>query len=592
MALNMPEPDDIKQAVANTLRRAGIAFVFVAEARLAARTHIAVLVSEEDAARARSVTRRVAGAVVNFFTLAGAKSGGFRLDNPKYSAITLAIFPLETADFLLDHAARPEGLDPLDEFRVAAYVRSYFGSPARLLGLTAKRGDSPHLAALAKRAGLDPHICKNRETLEECLASAGWRPPIDMLERLGLADPWIRKSLMPKLLDDTVMPAGLTVFFLRALAVELGSAGAMKSAIENAGFEVLHSKTLEGEQATLVHRSVRGGNWGAGPWPVNGGSPVQLLFAVDVFPVRPSRSTRAQHPFLDNSRILRAKIAARDAALAGIPSTRQFNALHSADNSAETLRFAKTVLTDAECVRLEKEFMDRLAEIDAAVRNVVPLSESNTVANSFRTKSNRKPIVRKVYRRQYLDSLQCDAEILERLAPEWPEVPALRNRGVNFLEFDDFGDDYVPMASIGAPLPVAMVLRVRKILQKVVEAGYDPIGWDPGQGVMISLSRGEFRIPGFDRLKRRSSSLRLANSSCLSPSSETQRDMYGSRWYPVLGIPRAVFLVGGPMTMRLYRLLIHPLWRGVKRLASASELAKARLRGPVRAFTRVVCNPR
>ncbi|MDJ0627698.1 MAG: hypothetical protein QNJ44_05525 [Rhodobacter sp.] len=573
--------------VEDRLRKAEVRYVVVAQRHVSGGDHVALLVADKDAARAKAAIRGTPGVSVHFFTLAGAKSGGFRLDNPKYNAITLAIFPLELADHLLESAMRAGGLDALDDFRIAAYVRAYFGGQARLFGLTAEDDEAVDLQVLAKAAGVDPFVCRNRASLDAFLAAAGWRPPIDMLERLGLADDWIRDTLLPILVDDAAVPPGLTVFFCRARTTDLARLDTMRSAIEDAGFEILLSLPLDGELATTVRRSVRGGNWGAGPWPKNGGPPVHLLFAADVFPVEPAEAIRAQHPFLDNNRILSAKIAARDAVLAGVPSGSHFNALHSADNSAETLRFAKLILAEDASAALEAEFLSRRAEVDAAIEEFNPLPGRNAVALMVRRGQGPESRMRKIFRRQYLDDMRHDAELLERLASDWPEFPSLRKRGPNYLEFDDVGADCIPLASLGTLAPIATILRLRKVLQAVAASGFDPVGWDPGHGILVSQANGVHRIPGFDRLQRRDDPVRVAEAARLTGPMHRDKGNYRVRWYPVLGIPRAVFFGGSPTVMHLYRMLVHPLHRGFGRVSAAVEAVKTYLRVPMRSIRRM-----
>lgn len=570
------------------LQKAGVNCVIVTGLRSMGRDHFAVLVAEDDIARGRVATRGIPGVSVRFFTLSGAKSGGFRLDNKKYDALTLAVFPLDISDDLLHSASQASGLDALSDFRMAAYIQAYFGGSARLIGLATTEDDATDLRALASTAGVDTSVCKNRSSLDAYLDSIGWRPPIDMLERLGLADSWIHGTLLPKLVDVSAVPSGLTVFFCRARAAEVGLLDTMRSAIEDSGFEILHSLPLEKEVATLVRRSIRGGNWGAGPWPVNGGPPIQLLFAVDVFPIKPDDSTHAQHPFLDNARILSSKIAARDAVLSGIPSGEQFNPLHSADNSAEALRFSDTILAKDAFSALKSAFLSRRADVVALTENTTPLEAANNVSLNVRVCQDGDRFVRKIYRHQFLDNLQYDVEILELLAPQWSEVPALRKRGNIHLEIEDIEANYVPLIALGSLAPISTVLRLREILHAVAASGFDPVGWDPGQGILVAPASGDLKIPGFDRLQRWPESSGLAESLCLAGSQHRRGDGYWLLWYPILGIPRAVFVSGGPMTMRLYRISIYPLRRSFECIRASVESAKTKLRLPIRSLRRML----
>lgn len=570
------------------LREAGIDSVAVARRIGPDGERLGLLVADDDISTAAAQARRVAGVSVTLFTPAGAKSGGFRLDNPAYSEITLAILPLELADELLDRAALASGLDAQYRFRLAAYVEAYFGGTSRLVGGIGEAEEGDDLPALARVVGVDPEICRDRASLDTHLAEIGWRPSIDMLERLGLADSWIRDDLLPELLGDHVAPPGLAVFFCRERAVELGHLKKIRMAIKDTGFEIVQEGPLEGDLATMVRRSVRGGNWGAGPWPVNGGPPVHLLFAIDVYPTEPDAATHARHPFLDNARVLAAKFAARDAVLAHIPSRERFNPLHSTDNSAETLRFAASVLPEDAADALDSTFASRLADVDALIGDAVPVEGNNIVALNVRVGEGKKARIRKIYRRQYVDSLCHGAELLEKLSADWPELPSLQKRGDTYLEIDYLGQDFVPIASLGGMAPISTVLRLRNILRAVLAAGYDPIGWDPGLGILVSPTTGEIRIPGFDRLHHWPEPPRMNKSICLTGPALGEPDGYRLLWYPLVGVPRSVFLRGGPVAMRLHRSLIFPIRRSAERFASGIEGVKTRLRPRIRTIRRML----
>ncbi len=538
---------------------------------------IALLVDDEDAAAARSQARRIGGATIHCLTSSGGKGGSFRLDNPRHKAITLAIFPYDLAQDLLVRS-RNNDISALDRFRVAAYVVTYFGSFPRLVGLSGE-ADNLDLRKLATEAGLDPSLCRDRAALDSYFVSIGWRPSVDKLERLGLADQWIQKSVLPNLVSHRDVDAGLSIFFCRARAVKLDYLGTMQNAIEETGFEVLRSLALDGEMADQVYASTRGGNWGAGPFPTNGGPPVHLLIAVDVFPVEPRESLLGQHPFLDNERTLAAKVAARDAVFATLSLKERFNPMHSSDNSAEALRIAASVLSAAEYEALADVFAARLSEVNAARAGAPFLDGSNPVAARVSISDRRNTWIRKIYRRQYAKNAERAVALQTALSSQWPELPSILARDDACIDLAIPDEDLAPLADLDEPVPVTAILRLRAILQAIARAGFKPVGWEPGHAVFISDRTGKLFLPGFEMLEQQDEPFALPDLVPDNSATPSGRYGYGADWYPIFGVPRGMFLNGGPTMMRVYQRLAFPCHKAAKNLAGRAARLKAAARG-------------
>ncbi|MCA1775882.1 MAG: hypothetical protein LC676_09820 [Loktanella sp.] len=228
-------------------------------------SRLALMVEARDALPVRKLLRAVQGVEATVYTTNGSKSGSFRLDEAEFSAISLAFMPMDLAETLLARARSAIGLPREDRVRLAAYVSAYFRAPSRLAGGAEK----------------DPAADTHRSELDRDLLTAGWRPPQDMLERLALADPWIRKSLLPT--KGPGLPPGLTAFFVRERAVAECFLPRIREVIAEIGFEILTEVELVGDTAEEMRKSTRGGNWGSGPFSVSGGPPRHILLFVGPF---------------------------------------------------------------------------------------------------------------------------------------------------------------------------------------------------------------------------------------------------------------------------------------------------------------------
>lgn len=592
MPIHAPTPSAsgiVRTETENALAHAGISAVELGRVSAAGRTHVALLVDDDDADAAKAATRGLPGLVARIFTVNGRKAGAYRLADPRYRAITLAVFPFDLAEGLLSLSAQSGGLDAECRYRVAVYVATYFGSCARMLGLEAAQ-DEGHLPRLAQAAGLDPAQCSDRLCVEGYLASVGWRPPGDMLERLGLTDPWLRDELLPSLLDHHEVAPGLALFFCRARAVQAGYLDTIRKAVEETGFEILHSIPLTDEATDLVRKSTRGGNWGAGPLPENGGPPVHLMFAVDVFPYKPPAAIRAVHPFLDNGRTLAAKMTARDAVWVTMPARQRFNPLHSADTSAEVLRIAELVLPADQISDLGHRFASRMDMVAAARGDGDLLDGSNPVAAHLRLGGDGGRRLRKIYRPQFASAAAAVARVQDDLAVTWPEFPFVTEQGKSHLDFAALGEGAVPLDKLAGALPLPAVLRLREMLRATAAAGVLPVGWAPGQGVFFTPSDGALYLPGFDRIRHVTAGATLED---LVPGGGA--DLAGSRayralWSPVLGLPRGLFVRGTPSMMRAYRTMVYPCRRGgqwaVRYLGRVKPGLRRGLRPLVRALRR------
>ena len=174
--------------------------------------------------------------------------------------------------------------------------------------------------------------------LDDELARAGWRPPVDFMQRVLPGDVWIRSRAMVGHEHRAVVD-GLAVFIVRESALDRdGALDSICNLLSEEGFNILAVSRLSSARQKACEHQIRGGNWGRGPWATSGGRPAVAIAVLDVFPVSPSRRLKADHPGVDNQRVFATKDRIRDLANDGLAPQRQFNAVHSSDNAAEAVR--------------------------------------------------------------------------------------------------------------------------------------------------------------------------------------------------------------------------------------------------------------
>ncbi|HEY3393201.1 MAG TPA: hypothetical protein VGK58_10860 [Lacipirellulaceae bacterium] len=268
-------------------------------------------------------------------------------------------YPPYLAERLLDRAARHRHMchvpAPREHFLSLAYHALYHkgveaGIPSRLGTPINSRSDHNYsvvLGRLAHELGIDVPV--TLEDLDGYLDSQGWRPPHDMLVRLARHNRWVRSLLR----QPEKLPAAddrLAVFLVREEALRRGGIERAAKLIESYGFDVVASRRIDASASTRVARSIRGGNWGRGPWPISGGPPIAAIVAFDRAPIPLTRRQRRRFPFVANARLL-CKEQLRDAFNHGVAADQHCNVVHSSDNGREAMDYLRIIMPDAiDCV--------------------------------------------------------------------------------------------------------------------------------------------------------------------------------------------------------------------------------------------------
>jgi hypothetical protein len=180
------------------------------------------------------------------------------------------------------------------------------------------------------------------EALDEYLDAQGWRPPHDMLIRLSRHNRWVR-SLLHRSGSHESADDRVAVFLVRQEALRRGGAHRAAELLRKHGFQILTVKEFDAASVPKLARTLRGGNWGQGPWPISGGPPVAAIVAHDPSPITPTRQQKKRFPFIANARLL-CKDKLRDAFNEGFTKDQHCNVIHSSDNGREALDYLRIIM--------------------------------------------------------------------------------------------------------------------------------------------------------------------------------------------------------------------------------------------------------
>ncbi len=517
-----------------SFRDRGIRAVELGRVADATGVHVGVLLP--DTARIpRDWAHRAGFAGGRIFSPEGGTGRSFRLETTAQE-ITLALFPVDLAEELLNRAGQ---LSPEDRFRIRAYLTCYFGTLQRVLGLNGEE-DRAEIDRLAQAVGETGAIFCDREALDTRLVGEGWRPTNDMIQRLSIADPWLRDVLLPRIAPRRGLAPGLAVYFLRERAEHLGFAETARQAIRQSGFEILAETGLAPERSEDLRRSTRGGNWRKGPFPESGGPPARLFFVADVFPYSPYARVQARHPLLDNGRTLACKERVRDAIFAQVPAERRFNPIHSTDTSDEAGEIAALVLGEGG-QELERDFTRRVSRVHRLTQGQATSGRGGEVF-AFVRHDDR---LRKLYRPQYANRAGRAIAAHRTLGTadrRWMELcgGSVEDGYVDFKAPDPGASQ---LCRHPLPLPLWASEHLREMADATTQAG-------------LHLDAGSFLDGLWISPKDRSLAVAGVETAPGPPGLST--DVPDRRWRKVAGMPRDVILSGGALKRRLWRRVIGP----------------------------------
>ncbi len=427
------------------------------------------------------------------------------------------------------------------------------------------------LTELAKKTGTTSFAVLDLPSLDEHLSAAGWTPPYDVLRRLSQWNSWAAQKLAT---IDEQMPAeepGLAVFLVRAEAAARGLKDEIGQTLEACGFEVLATRDFTKEQAAMVGRETRGGNWGRGNSPVEGGPPVSMFVCFDVNPTVTEPEILKDRPFLENGRIFDAKRRCRRLLRERTSARLFFNPLHSTDDSREAWRVIRMVAPSLES-QVRSTIKSRRAAFATNFKVVRDLTRHGHRAKVELIEYCHGLAVKKTFREQCLRFLEREAAFLEVVSKERPEVLPVLERGPNYIITPYIDARPLRTALFGKSFPKLLELRhvrtASDLLRYLFARGYDPIDMAP-HNLLVDRS-GSLKVIDFEFVYHGQHPINPQESACLDGIKQgfpgefaaegrwCLSDPYRERWFGYTGLSRRSFLEGSPWRQQLQRSINYP----------------------------------
>ena len=278
----------------------------------------------------------------------------------------------------------------------------------------------------------------NLKDLHVYLEKKNWAPSIDLIRKHStyLSKDDCLATLYPKAQEKTSM----TVYIIREWARDKNLIPATQKALEAEGLEILYTHVLSEDQ---IHKSkdiLRGGNWGAGPWPVSGGTPYAIIVVLDQNPIENKSST--SHPFLFNEKFHRIKENLRRAINNKLPSDQRLNYLHCCDDTTECLEYLNVLLPDKKAEILKKK-----SHLENQLKCPFPIIENYS---RFQRRSHVKLVnykgrkaVCKIFKKNREVFMEREIKAYGKLSKSIKYIPKLLETGPNWIliEYIDHDPD-------------------------------------------------------------------------------------------------------------------------------------------------------
>jgi hypothetical protein len=403
---------------------------------------------------------------------------------PRSDYRKMPYFPPRLATELLGGAVLHRGLcrvpHPKAHLLSLTYHAVYHKGPssgvpetAEAFAATAEHPYPRILADMARQLGERFEV--TRTGLDAFLEANNWKPPRDMLLRIGKRNRWVRQSLEQS--AELPQDRGLVVFVVREQAMRRGGLEQLVPLLEQSGFKILKNKLLAGDEQLRVTHNMRGGNWGRGPWPVSGGPPAAIVVAFDPEPIPLNRKQQKKFPLATNARVLE-KGAIRDIFNADQPAEQHCNALHSSDNGHEAWEYIALAMPEA---------ADEIRQLATAAREGCHPSPTARIAATTIVKDltrfgrrtrveviehQGRLAVRKTFKPGCERYCRREEIAMRELSRQVPQIPRLLESDALSVVYPYYDDVLRYDRSSGWLLSVGVARQAIEALWRVQEAGY------------------------------------------------------------------------------------------------------------------------
>ena len=347
------------------------------------------------------------------------------------------------------------------------------------------------------------------------------------------------------------------------------------SLLEREGFQIIHTRELSSAEVKIVGGSIRGGNWGRGPWGISGGPPAAAVVVYDPEPVPLRASQKKRFPHCLNARLLRKK-KIREVFNEGYPPEQSCNVVHSSDNGHEALEYMQIIMPEA-----VKQIVAQVEQLNTQYRTNGPVLDTLT-KRGRRAKIevilfNGLPVVKKTFKPQNRRYCLHEAEAMRQLSSGVPEVPPLLATEQLAVIYPYYDDVLRFSRRTGKLLPLRIAKQAIGALRRVYEAGYALIDAHP-ENLLVDRLQG-LKLIDFEYLHHyQQKPARFEQSYDIVGCPEDFRgalpeggaSTYAVGWYPYVGL-------------NLESLLHDPTWlqhlkRSIYYLAHSPKLLPRRLK--------------
>ncbi len=269
------------------------------------------------------------------------------------------------------------------------------------------------------------------ESLHQVLEEEGWAPSTDTIRKLiGVSGNWL-ESIIKSNEHNFEKDGELMVFVVREWAEERQLTPKIIDWFERNGLCLIQAVRLDEEQKRNAAQSMRGGNWGQGPWPVSGGKPSTLLVMYDYHPKPLNAKMKKKYPHVSNEHYL-LKEQLRSEINFSLSKEERANPLHSADDEIEALDYISAVAPD-----LLQEVRSIVTEWDNAYRThekvIADVSEKKRRAKVEVIEYQGKKAVKKTYKAGKQRFLEREKFVYGELSKECEFIPKLIDSGENYI---------------------------------------------------------------------------------------------------------------------------------------------------------------
>lgn len=529
-------------------------------------------------------------------------------------ATNMAVLPPHLGQRILAGAVTDEdGIRRIADHHLLSWkiYRALFlsGDPAtghpehdRLVGPAAAK-----ILKLAEKTGVSFEDGAMLDALYAYLGRTGWQPSLDLLRRLSTWNRFARAKAREQLSAFGHEPPGVTVFYVREQVMRAGLYDTLLAMLTQCGFDILETIDLDEAQSQEAARGSRGGNWGAGAYPVGGGLPVKLLVANDLITMPVPVHLRALYPFLDNYRIIRAKQFARGMVRDRLPPDQWFNPVHSTDQSWEAWHTVRQFAPDEE-ERLRAMVRKQRADFVTHEEVVRDLSRTGARSKIELIRHGSGLAVKKTYRPGAMRYMEREARFMDEMSPQRREVLPVIERGDNYLIMPFVEARPLRRKLLGIDLPHLMTIgqtrAVADLLGFFFAHGYDPVDLAPHN--FLLGRNGEMWVIDFEFMHRWDEPVDPLESACLSGVDDdfpgevpfqaqwsprqawVRKNPYRMRWLAYTGLPLESFLFDPPAAQRAKRALLYPGYLARKVVERSTRAIGNAIRGRLKAHVPVV----